>query len=217
MQRNPREHRPIPRISARRPAHTRSRARLRVLFSIALAGTFILAAGAASGLEPTDVTPIPDSTFRQVVVPPSSGGGLAVPASTPNLQTFGEPMPSVTLPDRPTPSIAAPKPIVKTIAPPPPPTTHSIRGAASWYCRAGISPCTNTHLDGSGFDAYGAAGPALRAAIGSDWRGMIVTVDGIRVKLIDWCQCYRGEPSEKLIDLYYDVYARTGSAIVIRW
>ncbi len=80
-----------------------------------------------------------------------------------------------------------------------------------------MSPCTTTHPDGSGFDAYGAAGPALRAAIGSDWRGRIVTVDGIRVKLIDWCQCYAGEPNEKLIDLYYDVYVRTGSSIVIRW
>ena len=59
--------------------------------------------------------------------------------------------------------------------------------------------------------------PALRAAIGPDWRGTIITVDGIRVKLIDWCQCYRGEPSEKLLDLYYDVFARTGSTVTVRW
>ena len=50
-----------------------------------------------------------------------------------------------------------------------------------------------------------------------DWRGRIVTVDGIKVKLIDWCQCYRGEPHEKLLDLYYDVYRRTGTNVVIRW
>ena len=66
-------------------------------------------------------------------------------------------------------------------------------------------------------DAYAAAGPRLRAAIGSSWRGTIVYVNGLRVQLIDWCQCYQGEPNEKLLDLYYDVYARTGTAVTIRW
>ena len=80
-----------------------------------------------------------------------------------------------------------------------------------------LSPCTNTQADSGGFDAYAAAGPKLRAAIGPSWRGSIVWVDGIRVKLIDWCQCYRGEPQEKLLDLYFDVYARTGTAVTIRW
>ena len=46
---------------------------------------------------------------------------------------------------------------------------------------------------------------------------MVVTVDGIRVKLIDWCQCYKGESNEKLLDLYHDVYLRTGSPVTIRW
>jgi hypothetical protein len=68
-----------------------------------------------------------------------------------------------------------------------------------------------------GFQGYAAAGPKLRAALGSDWRGSIVYVDGIRVKLIDWCQCYNGEPNEKLLDLYHDVFARTGSHVTIRW
>ena len=94
---------------------------------------------------------------------------------------------------------------------------HSISGAASWYCRAGVSPCTVNHPDGGGVDAYAAAGPKLRAAIGSGWRGTIVYVNGVRVQLIDWCQCYQGESNEKLLDLYYDVYARTGSAVTIRW
>ena len=96
-------------------------------------------------------------------------------------------------------------------------TSGEISGVASWYCRAGWSPCTTTHPDFRGFDAYAAAGPALRAAIGPIWRGRIVTVDGLRVKLIDWCQCYRGEPGEKLLDLYYDVFARTGSTVTVRW
>ena len=65
--------------------------------------------------------------------------------------------------------------------------------------------------------AYAAAGPRLRAAIGSSWRGRIITVNGMRVQLIDWCQCYQGQSNEKLLDLYYDVYARTGSRVVVRW
>ena len=95
-------------------------------------------------------------------------------------------------------------------------TSSSIRGYASWYCRAGVSICTVNHPDTSGFDAYAAAGPRLRAALG-DWRGRIVYVDGIRVKLIDWCQCYKGESNEKLLDLYYDVFQSTGSPVTVRW
>jgi hypothetical protein len=126
-------------------------------------------------------------------------------------------------PDRATPRVREPDPIVVHVEPPEPdtgvlPTTsHVLRGPASWYCRAGVSPCTATHPDLGGFDAYAAAGPKLRAAIGPGWRGTIVSVDGIRVRLIDWCQCYQGEPHEKLLDLYYDVYARTGGSVTIRW
>jgi hypothetical protein len=118
-------------------------------------------------------------------------------------------------PDRPLPSLPLTSPIVVSTAPK---TSHVISGRASYYCRAGVSICTLNHPDGGGFDAYAAAGPALRAAIGSGWRGRIVYVDGIRVKLIDWCQCYGGKSGvEKLLDLYYDVYARTGSQVTIRW
>jgi hypothetical protein len=91
-----------------------------------------------------------------------------------------------------------------------------LRGLASWYCRAGSSPCHYQYPDTGGFDAYAAAGPRLRAAIGN-WRGRIVSVDGIRVKLVDWCQCYKGQANEKLIDLYYDVYRRAGGTVTIRW
>jgi hypothetical protein len=120
-------------------------------------------------------------------------------------------------PDRATPRVREPDPIVVEVAPPKPATSHVLRGPASWYCRAGVSPCTYTQPDLGGFDAYAAAGPRLRAAIGPGWRGSIVWVDGIRVRLIDWCQCYKGQPQEKLLDLYYDVYARTGGSVTIRW
>ena len=100
--------------------------------------------------------------------------------------------------------------------------SHSIRGAASWYCnsdasRGPISSCYSGHPDTGGFDAYAAAGPRLRNALGSGWRGRIVTVDGVRVKLVDWCQCYQGQTNEKVIDLYRDVYAVVGGSVTIRW
>lgn len=123
-------------------------------------------------------------------------------------------------PPRAKPSVAPPKPIVVAVPTPTPKaprTTRSLRGYASYYCRAGVSPCTVDHPDTSGMQAYAAAGPGLRSALGSNWRGSIVYVDGVRVKLIDWCQCYQGESNEKLLDLYYDVFSRTGSPVVIRW
>jgi len=108
--------------------------------------------------------------------------------------------------------------------PPAPRTSHVLRGTASWYCnndgsRAQTSACHHRYPDTGGFDAYAAAGPMLRAALGGGerWRGRVVLVDGIRVKLVDWCQCYKGQANEKVIDLYHDVFRRTGSAVTIRW
>ena len=140
--------------------------------------------------------------------------------------------PSNAPPERAQPSVPVSRPVVVAIptAPPAPKsggsssgsgsgsgTTNSISGAASWYCEAGRSPCTVGYPDDGGMDAYAAAGPKLRAALGSNWRGRIIYVDGIRVKVIDWCQCYKGEAHEKILDLYYDVFARTGSRVTIRW
>ena len=99
---------------------------------------------------------------------------------------------------------------------------RSLSGLASWYCnrdgsRGPISSCHYQYPDTGGFDAYAAAGPALREAIGPGWRGRVVSVDGIAVKLVDWCQCYQGQRQEKLIDLYYDVFRRVGGNVTIRW
>ena len=85
------------------------------------------------------------------------------------------------------------------------------------HARTTSPPRTRANLVSARDALTTTAGPKLRAAIGPGWQGTIVWVDGIRVKLIDWCQCYRGEPQEKLLDLYYDVYARTGTAVIIRW
>jgi hypothetical protein len=127
----------------------------------------------------------------------------------------------------PTPPAARPQPPLPDAQPIVVPTwSHSISGRASWYCNSDdpsvpTSICHRSYPDGPGFDAYAAAGPGLRAALGSGWRNTVVLVCGrscVRVKLIDWCKCTGGSVGvEKLIDLYEDVYARTGSAITIRW
>lgn len=114
-------------------------------------------------------------------------------------------------------------------------STHSVRGNASWYCnyyagRAMPSKCANGYPDTPGYNAYAAAGPRLRAAICgvqscTSWRGRMVCIngvradcaDGFRVKLVDWCQCFWHQSNEKLIDLYYDVFIKTGSSVTIRW
>lgn len=92
---------------------------------------------------------------------------------------------------------------------------HSLSGSATYYCKTGASRCTAGHPDRARFDAYAAAGPALRVALGPNWRGRVVYVDGIRVTLIDWCLC-TGAP-DRLIDLYWDVFALTGSRVTIAW
>ena len=169
----------------------------------------------AAGLEPIQSSPIPDSAFERVVVAAGSAWALADRPPTPDLEVLREPFIPTPPPERPQPSLPVTSPIIVSTAPN---TIHESTGGASYYCRAGVSICTVNHPDGGGFDAYAAAGPALRAAIGPDWRGRIVYVDGIRVKLIDWCQCYGGKTGvEKLLDLYYDVFARTGSQVTIRW
>ena len=94
-----------------------------------------------------------------------------------------------------------------------------ILGKASWYCLPGRSVCTKGY-PASGL--YAAAGPRLRAALcGSQasncWRGKTVRVNGIPVKLIDWCQCYWKQPHEKLLDLYHGVFEKTGGDVVVVW
>lgn len=96
---------------------------------------------------------------------------------------------------------ATPVPTVTGAAP-----GHSLTGTASWYCLP-RSACTR------GYPATGlfaAAGPALRAALGPNWRGRVVTARAngraVRVRLIDWCQCYAGTSRERAIDLYASAF-----------
>ena len=204
-------HVPIPARTGRLP--------LRVVIPL-VASAFIaiaVAAVGASGAERSAPSSIPDSAFGPVVLLPgaSAPANAIGPVRSPDLDVIRDPWLASPPAARPQPSLPGTKPLSVPVATPV--TKHRISGAASYYCRAGSSPCTSGYPDGSGFDAYAAAGPRLRAALGAGWRGKVVLVDGIRVKLIDWCQCYQGQANEKLLDLYYDVFARTGSSVTIRW
>ena len=68
----------------------------------------------------------------------------------------------------------------------------AVTGQATWY-EAG--PTT------------AAAGPALREAVGKEWRGQWVTVtsggDSVTVQLTDWCAC----KGDRVIDLNHTAFA----------
>jgi hypothetical protein len=194
--------------------------RLRQAGAVALTLTLLVSASSLAGT-PTPILPTEDILFRPVAV-----FSVATPAPTPLVETIydyhGKPTPST--PERPAVPDAQPKALLRV--------TSSgeqrilgngrLSGLASWYCKAGRSICHNAYPDTTGFDAYAAAGPGLRAAICGDqsctsWRGKTVTVNGIPVKLVDWCQCYWKQPHEKLIDLYWDVFNVTGGNVIIGW
>lgn len=80
----------------------------------------------------------------------------------------------------------------------------SIKGKASWYCKAGVSVC---HYKYGPSTMSAAACGKLRRAMGGrdkDWRGKTVSVMNnqtgviISVRLVDWCGS-----EDKTIDLYW--------------
>jgi hypothetical protein len=90
--------------------------------------------------------------------------------------------------------------------PQPTPKGASVSGVPTWFCRAGISPCTSKYQDGPGIDLYAAAGPALRVG---DWRGRVVKVCAktcVHVTLVDFCAC----AAPHFLDLYYDAWLALG-------
>ena len=62
---------------------------------------------------------------------------------------------------------------------------RALRGYATWYATGPDCLCA-------------AAGPALRV---SAWRGSTVTVNGLAVRLIDWCACGPRHGLPTLLDL----------------
>jgi len=130
----------------------------------------------------TAFVPYPDSTYgaayhqRPSDAPRASIAPTPVPTAAPTLR-------------------ATPRPTIRL-------TGHRLVGTATWYCLTGVSGCMAIHPGG----LYAAAGPALRAALGVNWRGRAVLVrstwntKGVVVILADWCACGGGH----VIDLYSD-------------
>jgi len=122
-----------------------------------------------------------------------------VPAPDPTAKPTAKPTPKPT---------AKPKPAIK---PRPRLGSGRVRGSATYYCWPGRSRCTRGFPSGG---AYGAAGPELRRALGN-WRGKTVYVNGVRVKLIDWCAC----GGNHVIDVYHSTWVKIPhpSSVTIRW
>lgn len=165
------------------------RAVLVVILLVAFGCLLLLIEGTDSH-EPYTYTPLPASEFS-LILPSSSAQAHYEPIDW---------LPPVLVTKQPTPSpTATPKPK------PPKAKTHfvgtSIKGTATWYCLPSWpSRCMKVHPNPAGL--FAAAGPALRAAIGRNWRNHLVTVRAngraVVVRLADWCKC----PGNHTIDLY---------------
>jgi len=154
----------------------------------------------ASAVRESAWSPEPPALFSPVPSPPASQPTPAL-ARRPTEPTDAPPAAPSTSPVPPrvrqAPGPAHP-PLPRQVAPRPRPALGGgpVRGVATWYCEPGVSVCT------AGYDwrgAYGAAGPALRAALGPRWRGRTVYVNGVAVRLVDWCACGGGH----VIDVYH--------------
>lgn len=164
----------------------------------------LVVAGITTGRAPSP--PGPEPSWR-----PVEATETAVSASEGPVPVLVDPWPLTTRAPRSQPRIAQPTPLVVprgTPAPAPRVAGRSISGRATWYCRAGVSACHYRYPDRPGSDLYAAAGPALRSALGSSWRGRVVTVCSdscVRVTLSDWCGCGNGVTA---IDLYADAFTK---------
>ena len=160
-----------------------------------------LAVAASTVADPPSVPqPVPQALFRPVVPP------VAIPTALPVIVTTPRPT------ARPRPAarvVVTPRPSPRPMAHPAP--RYHVDGVATWYCQPGVSICTAGY-PASG--AYGAAGPALRAALGN-WRGRTVYVNGIAVLLVDWCQCN----GDHVIDVYHATWVTIPhpDSVEVRW
>ena len=139
-----------------------------------LAASIVAAMLTAGWLSTPRSAPVPANTVLRY----SAVDGRQEPSEAPTTRPVPQPSPVVAtdvLPSLPT---NAPEANVS-------PARASLSGLASWY----------RYVPGQA-----AAGPRLRAMLGN-WRGRVVTVNGLRIVLSDWCQCHEGQRDERLIDL----------------
>lgn len=159
---------------------------------------------------PVEIGPVPQSLFSPVlpVTPEATVTPTQPPRATIEPRPTASPTPTPTARPKPT-----QRPRLATVVPQPVPprTTRSVSGVATWYCEPGRSICTNG-FPASG--AYGAAGPALRAALG-DWRGRTVYVNGVRLTVVDYCAC----GGNHVIDVYHSTWLTIPNpdSVVITW
>ncbi len=214
-----------------------SRLTIALLVTALIAVLLMFTLGPAEATLPVPApTAYPASMFTPVAVEPS-----ASPAQSwlPTLAPMPLDAPAPALVTRPTTRpvvIAHPKPVPVIAAQ----TNGTVRGIATYYCNADnpdlkASICMARHPDTNAYDAYAAAGPALRRAIGGGdqgscrpgphcWRNHKVTVCSsgkphgcLVVTLADWCAC----GSDHVIDLYGDPFvvmlANGGNPVTITW
>jgi hypothetical protein len=181
-----------------------------VLVLVALMIAIWLAPAPAQSVVPVQATVLPQSAFRPVrpvdLAPEATTRPVEAPSAVPGHRPAIRTIPRPSRAPRPAqPLRVIPKPRLAAR------TSHAVSGVATWYCEPGVSICTNG-FPASG--AYGAAGPALRAALGN-WRGRTVYVNGVAVTLIDWCGC----PGNHVIDVYHGTWVTIPSPswAVVRW
>ncbi|MFL5777578.1 MAG: hypothetical protein ACJ761_01425 [Chloroflexota bacterium] len=200
-----------------------------VALSILMLGAAHLAVAVApaqpSALDPAAFTLIATDAASVPAAPRAPAASPAVVEPVPAIVTdYAAELPSFGPRARPNQPVRAS--VVRIVPPKPKPKptartsssggSHRVRGAASWYCLAGVSACHHSYSGGM----YAAAGSELRVG---NWRGRSVSVCAasgcIRVKLIDWCAC----GGSRIIDLYTDAYRRlaplsTGTQrVTVRW
>jgi rare lipoprotein A (peptidoglycan hydrolase) len=155
----------------------------------------------------TTPSPTPEPTETPTLPPtsePPAPTEAVISTATPTL----EPTPTPTLEPTPTPTLTirlrSPRPVRITVRVRP--GRHRVvSGVATWYATG----------RGKG---YAAAGPALRRALGTHWRGTQVRVCArsrcVAVVLNDWCFCARGHRVVDLSNLDFARLAPLGRGVI---
>jgi len=186
----------------RLPRHTLRVIVVGLILGIALV---LIVSSSSASKSPLVIAPVNAYSFHDIyyedLVKPTRTADTALSASL--AIPTASPSPTVKLTAKPT---AKPK-VVK-----PKLSSDQVSGVATWYCLPGTSRCTRGFSAGG---AYGAAGPELRSALGPNWRGTTVYVNGIPVKLIDFCAC----GGNHVVDVYHSTWLKipNQSHVTIRW
>jgi hypothetical protein len=179
---------------------------------MALSALVIGALGAITLYSPTiaDIPIIQQEPQEPLVfVPVMASPAIAaeVPSPPPVERETSKPQRTASPTQRPKPKATLrPAPIVPVTRP----ASHSMKGYASWYCKAGISICHFQYPPGS---MVAAACAPLRAVL-PNYAGRMVTVTGpygaVEVQLVDFCAS-----TSKVIDLYFEPMRQLGGSGVL--